>query len=220
MAKRKKEKWLRPIVQGVVVSFVASAIMWPFGYYSGRKSLKREVADGLSILNVESTAEAFDTILATADSIVSGLSNSNPHPGLASLTSARTSLEELAQRITEVRTTEYYSVEELKRLADDGAASIGITLLGADTPHEKFIKEHIKQPKRTVEGIAATNQYISTMRASLGILEREFAMPHISEPSRLADEISQIKQQAAAAKASLLSRQAAALETLERFGKD
>ena len=72
VAKRKKQKWFRPIVQGVIISLLASGITLPLGYYVGRKSLKREVAAGLRVLDVESTAEALNTIAATADSIVSG----------------------------------------------------------------------------------------------------------------------------------------------------
>jgi hypothetical protein len=217
MAKNRGRKWFRELLIAVVSGVIVGPIVGWISYQSGQKNLSREVADGLALLDLDSTSASLEHLVASFDHASSLLRKQTPPPK-ESLLALSNSLDKLSEAMNGVTTTEYYSVEELKKLASEGS-SAGIVLFGMDTPYDKFVKENIGKPKRTVKGLQQLRPRMEIVREAEAKLALQLSENTSVDILAVEKALSDMKREADKALSSLNSRREATIQTLKRFGK-
>ncbi len=206
-------------VKNLAIAVVSSLIVGWISFQYGQKSLSTEVADGIGLLELDSTSESLERIDASFDHVLSLLEQGTPYPVTASLEQLTESLEKLSKALASVKTTESYSVEELKALAKDDAVgySSEFTLFGSR--YDKFMKEHIGKTKRTVEGLAQLHPRLEIVRERVAKIALQLNESPIIDISAMRIALSEMKMEAGTALSSFNSGRKKTLATLERFGK-
>ncbi len=220
MAKDQGRVWFRAFVISVVSGLVVTPITGWISFRFGQRNLSTEVAEGLELLDLDSTAQSLERFLTSSDHASSLLRQRTPHPARASTVLLSDSLERLSKAIDGVSTTEFYSVQELKELARSGGAKSEITLFGADSSYERFIKEHINKPKRTVDGLAQVKPQLEIVRETAAKIALQLDEHSSVDIPAVETALSEMKREASAALAALNARRHATLETLKRFGRN
>ncbi len=225
MAENQVGKWLRGlgtnIVTNLVVFVIVALITGTAGYFLGKRNLSGEVADGIRLLELDSTSESLTRLVTSFDQVSSLLREPTPHPAKASVAQLTDSLERLSEAIDGVRTTEYYSVKELKELykTDGATASTEIRFFGAGSSQAKFIKENIGKPKRTVEGLAQVKPRLEIVRDAEAKIALQLEHSSTVDVPALQTALSEMKLEAGTALSSFNSGREKTLATLKRFGK-
>ncbi len=176
-----------------------------------RENVSMMVADGLAILNVQDTSAALDEIVSSTGETLGALATPTTRPVDEILDRLAGELNNLKERIAKIKETEYYSVAELKQLAQEGLFS---------DERINVMKEWKARPKREVTGLPPVKPQLARIEELLDSLERQLRQEPRLDPEALRSGLSRIQTLAAAAKAGLESRQKATLLTLEKFGKE
>ncbi len=219
MTKKKRNGWLGPFVISTLSGLFLLALTWGVGYWFGKKSLSSEVAEGLTLLDLDTTSDSLASLVSSFDNALSLVSQRKPHPARSNVAQLNDSLDKLSRALEGVKTTEYYSVEELKKLADQGGYSMEFLPFGGDSRYEKFVKANIGKPKRMVEGLAELTPRLELMREAASSLASQLNQESNIDADALASSLAEMKREASNTLASLRSRQSATLETLKKFGK-
>lgn len=203
--------FLRSVIIGIVTGVVSSSLVALGAYYVLRENISMMVADGLAILNVQDTSAALDEIVSSTSDTLGALATPTTRPVDEILDRLAGELNDLKERIAKVKETEYYSVAELKQLAQEGLFSDDKT---------NIMKEWKTRPKREVTGLPSLRPQLARIEELVDSLERQLRQEPRLDFEALRSGLSRIQTLAASAKAALESRQKATLLTLEKFGKE
>ena len=125
MTKKKRNGWFGSFVVNILSGLFLLALTWGVGYWFGKISLSGEVAEGLTLLDLDTTSDSLATLVSSFDNALSLLAQRKPHPAKSNVAQLNDSLDKLSKALEGVKTTEFYSVEELKKLADSGGSTTG-----------------------------------------------------------------------------------------------
>ncbi len=203
--------FLRPVIIGIVTGVASSSLVALGAYYVLRENISMMVADGLAILNIQDTSAALDEIALTTTETLGAFATPTTRPVDEILDRLAAELNELKERISKVKQTEYYSVAELGQLAREGFVS---------NQRIDILKEWKDRPKREVTGLPPVKPQLAKIKELLDSLERQLRQEPRLDSEALRSGLSRIQTIAASAKAALESRQKATLLTLEKFGKE
>lgn len=209
MAKQ-ASRWVRPIFIGVVSGFIVTAIVGAVTYYFAKESIAGMIAEGVSILNVQTTSDSLGEIALSCSEASQMLATRGARPANELVAELRQSFEALADSIGKVQTTEYYSVAEIKQLSNEVTLSID---------KKEILAKYMGKPKRVVTGLRRVEPQLKEIAVVLETLDRELEREPTINIEALRNLMSEIQRVASAAQASLDSRQSATLRTLEKFGK-
>ena len=202
--------WMKPIIFGVISGLIAAGCVGIITYYRTTESVASMIADGVAILDAQSTSDALGQIGASCREVSAVLAERKLRPGQEIITDLRSAFKGLSESIDKVKTTEYYSVDEIMRLTK---------AVNLYSDRKKIVDAHVGKPKRTVAGLSQLKPQIAKIDELLESLDRQLAQ----EPSIDLDSVRnltfEIERVASAAQASLESRQAATLQTLEKLDK-
>lgn len=202
--------WIKPIILGVISGLIAAGCVGIIAYYRTTESVASMIADGVAILDAQSTSDALGQIGASCREVSAVLAERKPRPGQEIITDLRSAFKGLSESIDKVKTTEYYSVDEIMTLTK--AANLY-------SERKKIVDAHVGKAKRTVAGLSQLKPQIAKIDELLESLDRQLAQEPSIDLDSLRNLTFEIERVASAAQASLESRQAATLQTLEKLDK-
>lgn len=205
-----KSGWTKPITIGVISGLITSGVVGIIAYYRTTESVASMIADGVAILDAQSTSDALGQIGESCREASAVLAERKPRPAQQIITELRSAFKELSEGIDKVKTTEYYSVDEIMKLTK-------ATTLYSD--RKKIVDSHVGKPKRTVSGLNRLKSQLAKIDELLESLDRQLAQEPTIDLDLLRQVTHEIERLASAAKASLESRQAAALQTLDKLDR-
>ncbi len=200
---------------GLLIAAVTGGV----GYWFGQKNLSSEVAEGLSLLDLDTTSESLATLVSSFDRPLSLVSQRKPHPAKSSVAQLNGTLDKLSKAIDDVKTSEYYSVEELKKLANEGGYSVEFLPFGSASKYEKFVQANIGKPKRMVEGLVELKPRLELVREAASSIAGQLDQESDIDANALESLLAEMKREASNTLAALRWRQSATLATLKKFGK-
>lgn len=206
----KQQSLFKTIIVGVVSGLITTAIVGAVTYHFARKTLASMIADGVEILNVQSTSESLAEIGDACKQVSTLLTERRARPATTMIDGLRTAFDELAKGINSVRTTEFYTVDDINKLTQG---------ISPSSSRKQIIDRHVGKPKRTLTGLRKLEPDIAQIREMLEALDRQVVQEPYIDIDSFRSAVTSIERLASAAQASLESRQAATLQTLEKFDR-
>ena len=202
--------WMKPIVIGIVSGLITSGVVGIAAYYRTTESVASMIAEGVAILDAQSTSDALGQIAASCREVSAVLAERKPRPAQQLIPDLRDAFKGLSQSIDKVKTTEYYSVDEIMKLT---------TAAFSYSDRKAIVDSHVGKPKRTVSGLTRLKPQLAKIGELLESLDRQLAQEPSIDLDSLRKVSSEIERLASAAQASLDSRQAATLQTLDKLDR-
>ena len=120
MAKNQRRKWFRGLGTNVVSSLLVLAITAPItagiGFFLGQRNLATEVAEGLALLDLDSTSESLQRLVTASDHALSLL----PLRTLDTRSPSIPAIAEVQKRLPKIQT----ALSEMKREASTALAAL------------------------------------------------------------------------------------------------
>jgi len=205
-----KPALLRSVLIGVVSGVISSTIVAAGAYHLVRENLSMMVAEGLRILNVQDTTKSLSDIVSSCRLMSASLMTPTTRPTDETIDNLITAVKQLKADIAKIKETDYYSAAELRQLTAAGHMS---------DQRMRILQEYKNKPKRIVTGLPTIKPQITAIEEMLHGLDRELREQPGVDARGMRELIATIETTAAAAHASLESRETATLLTLEKFGK-
>ncbi len=162
--------WMKPIMLGVISGLITAGCVGIIAFYSTTETVASMIADGVAILDAQSTSDALAEIGASCREVSAVLAERKPRPGEEIVTDLRSAFKGLSESIDKVKMTGYYSVDETMRLTK--AANVY-------SKRKEIVDAHMGKAKRTVAGLSQLEPQIAKIDELLESLDRQLAQ----EPS-------------------------------------
>lgn len=187
-------------------SLLATSLWALIGYSWLTQNAASIIAEGVELTDVQQTSDGLSEVRqATADA--TALLDQDHGSEAVSLTlNIRKQFAELRMALRKLTIQEYYSVEELTKLAKE---------VGFPSDRNDFLRAKMNTPKRTVTGAKGLTELIARIDTNLETLDRQLdQLPRI-DVTALRRELSKIDRKIGEIKAALDARKAATLATLK-----